>query len=122
MSAPPIMPIPPDERVTVPGWMLNPYAEHYVLRVVGDSMAEDAICDGDFLVVRRCAVAADGEMIVALVGDDATIRRFYHEGETARLEAANRSVDSILVPMADLKIQGVAVGIIRKFDRKEART
>ena len=119
-APPPLTPASEGERIAVPGWLLEPHAEHYVVRVVGDAMG--GICDGDWLVVRRCTAAAEGEMVVALLGDDATLRRFYLEGDTARLEASNPALDPIRLPLANLRIQGVAVGLIRRFDRREART
>lgn len=115
----PIIPTKDGERVAVPGWLLEPHAEHHVLRVVGESMIEHGVCDGDYLVVRRCSAAAEGEMVVAIINDQATLRHFFLEGDTARLEATNSSFPPIHIPIADLIIQGVAVGLIRRFDRKE---
>lgn len=117
---PPLTPASEGERVVVPGWLTDGAPEqHYVLRVVGSLMIESGICDGDFLIVRRSPAAAEGDMVMALVGDDATLRYFYLEGDQARLEAANPVMEPIRLPYADLKIQGVAVGLIRRFGRKE---
>lgn len=127
MKIPPITVAPDGERIAIPGWLLHPRADHYVLRVVGEAMIEDGVCDGDFVVVRRCSAASEGEMVIAVVGDDAVLRRFYLEhvpggdlrDAVVRLEASNPAIEAIRLPFADLTIQGVAVGLIRRFDRKE---
>ena len=68
----------------MPGHLLSPRGgDHYVLRVVGDSMIDEGIHDGDFVIVLRRDLAEPGEMVVALVGDDATLKRFYPEGPTS---------------------------------------
>ena len=63
--------------------------DHYVLRVVGDSMIDEGIHDGDWVVVERRERAEPGEMVVALVGDEATLKRFYPEGDRVRLQPSN---------------------------------
>ncbi|MDP9121861.1 MAG: transcriptional repressor LexA [Acidobacteriota bacterium] len=105
-----------NERVTVPGHLLSSRGgDHYVLRVVGDSMIEEGILDGDFVVVLRREVAEPGEMVVALVGDEATLKRFYPEGQMVRLQPANPTMQPIVVPARDVRVQGVVVGLMRKF-------
>lgn len=103
-------------RVTVPGHLLHPRGgDHYVLRVVGDSMEDEAICDGDYVIVLRRETAEPGEIVLALVGDEPTIKRYYPEGERARLQPCNKKLAPISVPAKGLRIQGVVVGIMRKF-------
>lgn len=106
-----------NDRVTVPGHLLSPRGgEHYVLRVVGDNMIDEAIRDGDFVIVARregIEQISPGEMCVVLVGDDATIKRVYPEGPMTMLRSAN--LQSIHVPTKDVKVQGVVVGLMRKF-------
>jgi repressor LexA len=90
--------------------------EHYVLQVQGNSMIEDGIVDGDLVVVERRSTARNGEVVVALVdGREATLKRFYHEGDRIRLQPANREMRPIYVD--DVTIQGVLVGLLRKYRR-----
>ena len=88
---------------------------HYVLQVEGDSMVDDGICDGDLVVVAQREEAHPGEMIVALVGDEATLKRYYPEGDTVRLQPANREMEPIHVRADQLRIQGVVVGLMRRY-------
>src|SRR5215831_19198266 len=89
----------------------------FVLQVKGESMRDDHILDGDYIVVEQTQVANPGEIVVALVGDDeATVKRFYREsGGKIRLQPANSSMSPIVVPGADVKIQGKVVGVLRKY-------
>jgi repressor LexA len=89
----------------------------FVLRVKGDSMMEDHILDGDFVVVEPTQVANNGEIVVALIrGDEATLKRFYREGSgKVRLQPANAAVEPIYAPAADVKIQGRVLGVLRKY-------
>jgi len=112
----PIEALAGSERVAVPGHLLSGRpGDHYVLRVVGDSMIEEGIHDGDFVIVLRRDVAEPGEMVVALVGEDATLKRFYPEGPMVRLQPANPTMQPIRVPARDVRVQGVVVGLMRKF-------
>jgi repressor LexA len=112
----PIEAVAGSERVTVPGHLLSARGgEHYVLRVVGDSMVDEGIHDGDYVVVLRREIAEPGEMVVALVGDEATLKRFYPEGPVVRLQPANPNMQPIRVPSRDVRVQGVVVGLMRKF-------
>jgi repressor LexA len=105
-----------NERVAVPDHLLSgKEGEHYVLRVVGESMIDEGIHDGDYVIVLRREVAVPGEMVVALVGDDATLKRFYPEGPTVRLQPANPNMEPIRVPARDVRVQGIVVGLMRKF-------
>jgi repressor LexA len=89
----------------------------FVLQVKGDSMRDDHILDGDFIVVEQTQVANPGEIVVALVGgEDATLKRFYREsGGKIRLQPANSQMQPIVVPATDVKIQGRVVGVLRKY-------
>jgi len=111
----PIESIPDDERVFVPADFLRS-GEHYVLRVRGDSMIGDGIHDGDLVVVQRAQKAADGEMVVALVADEVTLKRIYRESEsTIRLQPANPSMPTMIAPADDVQVQGVVVGLLRRY-------
>jgi repressor LexA len=89
----------------------------FVLQVKGESMREDHILDGDYIVVEQTQVANAGEIVVALVGeDDATVKRFYREsGGRVRLQPANSAMAPIIIPATDVKIQGRVVGVLRKY-------
>lgn len=88
---------------------------HYLLKVRGQSMVEDHIEDGDYVVVRRQSSAANGERVVAMVNSEVTLKRFYKEHDHVRLEPANGSMDPIIVPASEEpEIVGVLVGVIRK--------
>lgn len=92
-------------------------ADTFALEVSGDSMIEDHICDGDVVLVERAGEIRDGDIVVALVrGEETTLKRFYRESETtARLQPANSAMSPILVPMADLQIQGRLLAVLRKY-------
>ncbi|HVA00109.1 MAG TPA: transcriptional repressor LexA [Terriglobia bacterium] len=89
----------------------------YVLRVKGDSMVEDHICDGDYILVESAETAQNGEIVVALVGGtDATLKRFFLEGaEKIRLQPANAQMDPIILPAGEVRIQGRVIGVLRKY-------
>ncbi|MFQ5536674.1 MAG: transcriptional repressor LexA [Gemmatimonadota bacterium] len=113
----PIEAIRDSETLAVPPDMVRRNRENYVLRVEGNSMIEEQIRDGDYIVVQAQNTAEDGEMVVALVGRDAaTVKKLYREpGGKIRLQPANPTMDPILVDAADVRIQGVVVGVIRKY-------
>jgi repressor LexA len=89
----------------------------FVLRVKGDSMVDDHICSGDYILVEGAQTADNGEIVVALIeGTDATLKRFFREPNgKVRLQPANAQMDPILVPARDVKIQGRVVGVLRKY-------
>ena len=89
----------------------------FVLKVKGESMRDDHILDGDFIVVEPTQVANNGEIVVALVGgDEATLKRFYREpAGKIRLQPANSEMEPIMVPAGDVKIQGRVLGVLRKY-------
>jgi repressor LexA len=93
----------------------------YALRVRGSSMIEDLIADGDIVIVRPTEVAANGDTVVALVTGsgasekgDATLKRFYREGNMIRLQPANQAMQPIYVAASDLIVQGKVVALIRR--------
>ncbi len=89
----------------------------FVLRVKGDSMIDDHICDGDYILVEGADSADNGEIVVALIeGTDATLKRFYLDNsQTVRLQPANAQMDPIVLPARDVKIQGRVIGVLRKY-------
>jgi repressor LexA len=92
-------------------------AHTFVLQVKGESMRDDHILSGDYIVVEQTQVANPGEIVVALVGEDeATVKRFYREGGgKIRLQPANSEMQPIIVAAQDVKIQGRVVGVLRKY-------
>ncbi len=113
----PIEAVQDDETLAIPGDMIRKAADHYVLRVSGDSMIDEQIRDGDHIVVNSRQTADDGEMVIALVRDEvATVKKLYREsGNRIRLQPANENVDPIIEDAADVRVQGVVVGLIRQY-------
>lgn len=89
----------------------------YVLRVRGESMIDDHLCDGDYVVIERRESARSGEQIVALIdGQEATLKRYYKEsGGRVRLQPANRSMEPRILEADRVKIQGVVIGVLRSY-------
>lgn len=88
----------------------------FVLEVRGDSMQDEHIVEGDYVVVEKTNTARDGEIVVALVnGTDATLKRIYKEGPQVRLQPANAAMKPIMVPAAAVQVQGRVVGVLRKY-------
>ncbi|MBS1826670.1 MAG: transcriptional repressor LexA [Acidobacteria bacterium] len=88
----------------------------YALQVRGESMIEDHICDGDFVLIERTQDVRNGDIVVALVkGAETTLKRFYRENGLARLQPANAAMQPILVPLEDLQIQGKLLAVLRKY-------
>jgi repressor LexA len=89
----------------------------FVLRVKGDSMVDDHICNGDYILVEGAQTAENGEIVVALIeGTDATLKRFFREPDgKVRLQPANAQMDPIVISPRDLKIQGRVIGVLRKY-------
>ena len=111
----PIESIPDDEQVFVPADFLRA-GDHFVLRVRGDSMIGDGVHDGDLVVIQRAENAPDGEMVVALVGDEVTLKRIYREGtSTVRLQPANPTLPTMIAPAAEVQVQGIVVGLLRRY-------
>ncbi len=92
--------------------------EVFALRVKGQSMIEDGIHDGDYLFVRKAPSAQPGDIVVALIEDEATVKRYYPEGERIRFQPANATMSPIYVSKADFRstmILGIVVGVYRKL-------
>ena len=88
----------------------------YVLEVRGDSMQDEHILDGDYVLVEKTKTARDGEIIVALVENtDTTLKRFYREGDRIRLQPSNAAMKPIFAPAASVQVQGRVIGVLRKY-------
>ena len=104
------------EHIRVPAQLMGRPQDTYALRVRGDSMIEDQICDGDVVVVERRSEARNGETVVALVGgDEATLKRFYRKGSQVKLVPANSSMQPIEVAASDVQVRGIVRGLIRSY-------
>src|SRR6204780_1727238 len=89
----------------------------YVLRVRGESMIEDHLCDGDYVVIERREIARNGEQVVALLDTgEAPLKRFYREGNRIRLQPANRDMEPRIVDADRCKVQGVVIGVLRSYN------
>ena len=113
----PIEAIEETETLAVPPDMVRRQRDNYVLRVEGNSMIEEQIRDGDYIVVQAQESAEDGQMVVALVGgDSATVKKLYRDpGGMIRLQPANPTMEPIIADARDVRIQGIVVGVIRKY-------
>ncbi|OLC05785.1 MAG: repressor LexA [Gemmatimonadetes bacterium 13_1_40CM_4_69_8] len=113
----PIEAISGADTIAVPDELLPRRGRSYVLKVRGSSMIDEHIKDGDYVVVHERAQAENGETVVALVdGHNATVKKYYREpGGWIRLQPANPSMSPIRVNERDVVLQGVVVGVIRKY-------
>ena len=113
----PIEAVHDNESMAIPGEMIRKGSEHYVLRVSSEPMIDEQIRDGDHIVVNARETANDGEMVVALVRDEAaTVKKLYREtGNRVRLQPANENMEAIIEDAGDVRIQGVVVGLVRTY-------
>ena len=111
----PIEALENNETFTVPEEFIR-RQNTFVLRVKGNSMIEDGIWDGDYIIVEERPSAENGETVVALVNGEATVKRFYREkGGKVRLQPANESMQPIIVHDKDVEIRGAVVAVMRKY-------
>lgn len=106
------------DTVKVDRVLLGGHREVFGLRIVGESMIEDGIFDGDYVFVKKTANAKTGEIVVAMIEGEATVKRYYPEGDRIRFQPANSNMDPIIVRKADFKsvdIIGIVVGVYRKL-------
>ncbi|HUF11478.1 MAG TPA: transcriptional repressor LexA [Longimicrobiales bacterium] len=113
----PIEAIEERETLSVPEDFLRRGGRNFVLRVAGDSMVDEQIRDGDYIVVNSRERAENGEMVVALVdGEAATVKTFYRENDgNVRLQPANPTLEPMYFPADRIRVQGVVVGVIRRY-------
>lgn len=111
----PIEAIEDDENIEVPESFVR-RRNTYALKVRGDSMIDEGILDGDHIVIEEKPEPNDGEMVVASIDGEATVKRFYREsGGNVRLQPANDKYDPIIVRDRDLQIRGVVVAVMRRY-------
>ena len=113
----PIEALESNETFCVPDNMVGRGGNHYVLRVRGNSMVDEQIKDGDFVVVNQRERADNGEMVIALInGNSATVKKYYRERDgRIRLQPANETMQPIYVHENDITIQGIVVGVMRRY-------
>lgn len=111
----PLEAIATNDFIEVPPAMVGS-GEHFVLRVAGDSMIEDGILDGDYVIVRKQDDAENGQTVVALLDNEATVKRLQRHGRTLELHPANPAMQPIVIdPHLPFRIAGVVVGVIRHY-------
>lgn len=113
----PIEAIAHQETIAVPDTMVHKAGNHYVLRVRGNSMIDEQIRDGDFVVINDRHSADNGEMVIAMLhGNSATVKKFYRERDgRIRLQPANETMAPLYVHENDITIQGIVVGVMRRY-------
>jgi len=106
------------DTVKVDRVLIGGHREVFGLRIVGESMIEDGIFDGDYVFVKKTPTARSGEIVVAMIEGEATVKRYFPEGDRIRFQPANQNMDPIIVRRADFKnvdIIGIVVGVYRKL-------
>jgi repressor LexA len=106
-----------NETIAVPDAFVRRAGDHYVLRVRGDSMIDEQISDGDYVVVHDRPSADNGEMVIAMLEDSgATVKRYYRERDgRIRLQPANAAMSPIYVNDTQIRVQGIVVGVMRRY-------
>jgi repressor LexA len=108
-----------EDTVKIDRFFIGQSREVFALRVKGESMIEAGIFDGDYVFVRKQLQATSGEIVVAMIGDEATVKRYYPEGETIRFQPANAAMAPIIVRRRDFRsvnLLGVVIGVYRKMN------
>jgi len=100
--------------IEIPPSMLGK-GDHFVLQVKGDSMKEDGILDGDFIVVRKQATAENGQTVVALINNEATVKKYYQREGRVELRPAHTGMKPLFIREGDLRIEGRVVGVMRHY-------
>jgi SOS regulatory protein LexA len=112
----PIEAVEDHETIEVPRDLVPKRGKSFVLRVQGESMIDEQIRDGDFVVVEGRSEARDGETVVALVrGGDATLKTFFRKGSKVRLVPANSRMKPLEVSAREVEIRGVVRGLLRRY-------
>jgi repressor LexA len=102
------------DAIEIPPSMLGK-GDHFVLQVKGDSMKEDGILDGDFIVVRKQPTADNGETVVALINNEATVKKYYQRQGHVELRPAHTDMEPLIINEGDLRIEGRVVGVMRHY-------
>jgi|SRR5580658_1484011 SOS regulatory protein LexA len=111
----PIEAVQDSETISL-GDFVHSSREVFALEVRGESMQDEAILDGDYVLVEKKKTARDGDIVVALIDlAEATLKRFFREGENIRLQPSNAAMNPIIVPASSVQIQGRVIGVLRKY-------
>lgn len=110
----PIEPVEIDDTLSVPKEFVKS-PDTFVLRVRGDSMVDEQIRDGDFILVESSTTAENGDTVVALIQGEATVKKFFRQGDAVRLQPANDRLEPIVAKAEDVEVRGVVVAVIRKY-------
>ena len=111
----PIEAVAGQEKIGVPEYLV-PRSPSYVLKVKGDSMRDEQIRDGDYIVVENRPLPENGETVVALLrGEEVTLKKFFHGKGTVRLEPANPAFEAVVLPAGEVRIQGIVRGLYRQY-------
>jgi repressor LexA len=102
------------DAIEIPPSMLGK-GDHFVLQVKGDSMKEDGILDGDFIVVRKQPTAENGQTVVALINNQATVKKYYQREGRVELRPAHTGMEPLIISKGDLRIEGRVVGVMRHY-------
>ena len=102
------------DAIEVPPSMIG-QGDHFVLQVKGNSMKEDGILDGDFIVVRKQPTADNGQTVVALINNEATVKKYYKQENYVELRPAHIGMEPIIIKEGDLRIEGRVVGVMRHY-------
>ncbi len=114
----PIEAIQDAEEIMIPEDMLG-RRRTFALEVQGNSMIDEGIHNGDHVVVEERNTAENGETVIAMLpGGEVTLKRYFREGKIIRLQPANDSLHPMMVPEEDLRIQGVVIGVLRRYRRR----
>lgn len=106
------------DTVRIDRMLIGGHREVFGLRIVGESMIDDGIFDGDYVFVKKTPTAKAGEIVVAMIEGEATVKRYFPEGDKIRFQPANSNMRPIIVSRADFKsvdIIGIVVGVYRKL-------
>jgi repressor LexA len=105
-----------NERIEVPAAMMKGTGDYFVLQVSGDSMIDEGILDSDYVVVKKKSTAESGQIVIAVVNDGATLKRFYKRKNHIELHSANPRYPPLVVqPQEDFRIEGIYCGLLRYY-------
>lgn len=110
----PIEAIEGNETIDIPAYMVRK-GHHYALTVSGESMIEDGILDGDVIVIKEQNTAQNGQTVVAVIDNEATVKRYYKKSKQIELHPANSTMKPIIVDHGDFQIKGILVGLVRSY-------
>ena len=115
MAGQPIEAVQENEVIAVPADMVG-RGECFVLQVRGDSMVDEQVRDGDYVILEKRARVHNGDMVVALIdGQEATLKKFFKEGDNVKLKPANPSMEPLNFPAGRVKVQGTVIGLLRRY-------